>query len=84
MATKELSPRVGFDFEPKSRILRQPSNDENCLVLFLVQTESIGKVTAVVVARIERKPVGLGVGDKLYEVGDVVQKGLRSRRHPKI
>ena len=65
MATKELSPHVGFDLEPTSRIVRQSSNDENHLVLFLVQTESIGEVTAVVVARIERKPVGLGVGDKL-------------------
>ena len=65
MATKELSPRVGFDLEPKSCILCQSSNDENRLVLFLVQTEPVGKVTAVVVARIERKPVGLGVGDKL-------------------
>ena len=65
MATKELSPHVGFDLEPKSRIVRQSSNDENRLVLFLVQTELIGEVTAVVVARIERKPVGLGVGDKL-------------------
>ncbi len=65
MATKELSARVGFDLEPKSRIVRQSSNDENRLVLFLVQMESIGEVTAVVIARIERKPVGLGVGDKL-------------------
>ena len=65
MATKELSPRVGFDLEPTSRILCQSSNNDNCLVLFLVQTELIGEVTAVVVACIERKPVGLGVGDKL-------------------
>ena len=65
MATKELSPHVGFDLEPKSRIVCQSSNDENRLVLFLVQPESIGEVTAIVIACIEPKPVGLGVGDEL-------------------
>jgi hypothetical protein len=62
---KNFLQAVGFiALESKSRIICQSSNDENRLILFLVQTESIGEVTAVVVARIERKPVGLGVGDK--------------------
>ena len=64
MATKDFSPSVGFDLESKSPILRQSSNDENHPVLFLVQTESIDEVTAVVAACIEHTPVGLGVEDK--------------------
>ncbi len=36
--------------------------------------------TAMVVARIERKPERLCAGDEFQEVGYVVQKGLRARR----
>ena len=35
------------------------------------------------IARIERKPEQLCVGDELQEVGDVVQNGLRTLRHRK-
>ena len=35
----------------------------------------------MVIARIERKPERLCVGDEFQEVGDVVQNGLRARRH---
>jgi hypothetical protein len=48
------------------------------LVVLQVQTESTDKVTAMVVARIERKPEQLCTGDEFKEVGYVVQKGLRS------
>ena len=53
------------------------------LVLIGVYKESINQVTAMVVARIERKPERLCAGDEFQEVGYVVQKGLRSRRHHK-
>jgi len=65
----------------------QSSDDEKRLVKRLVlvgvQNESIGEVTAMVVARIERKPERLCAGDEFQEVGFVVQKGLRSRKHLK-
>jgi hypothetical protein len=63
--------------------MRQAGDDEKRIILAGVQTESIGQVTAMVVARIERKPEQLCAGDKLQEVGYVVQKGLRARRHLK-
>ena len=37
----------------------------------------------MVIARIEHKPELLCVGDEFQEVGYVVQKGLRARRHLK-
>ncbi len=37
----------------------------------------------MVVARIERKPERLGVGDEFEVVSDVVQNGLTTGRHPK-
>ena len=63
--------------------MRQAGDDEKRIVLAGVQTESIGQVAAMVVARIERKPERLCAGDELQEVGYVVQKGLRARRHLK-
>jgi hypothetical protein len=63
--------------------MRQASDDAKRLVLVGVQTESIGLVTAMVVARIERKPERLCDGDEFQEVGYVVQKGLRAQRHMK-
>ncbi len=48
-----------------------------------LQKKSIGQVTAMVIARIEQKPEQLCAGDEFQEVGYVVQKGLRSRRHHK-
>ena len=52
----------------------QAGDDEKHLLVVGVQTESIGQVTAMVVAR-------LCAGDEFQEVGYVVQKGLRARRH---
>ena len=83
MATEELSPSIGLDLEAKSRIRRQASDDEKRLILFRVQTEVTGQVTAMVIARIERKPERLCAGDEFKEVGCVVQKGHRSCRHLK-
>ena len=51
------------------------------LVVFRVQMESTDKVAAMVVARIERKLEVWGPGEENEEVGNVVQKGLRARRH---
>jgi hypothetical protein len=48
------------------------------LVLVGVQTEVIGEVAAMVVARIEQKPERLCAGDEFQEVGYVVQKSLRA------
>ena len=53
MATKELSPNIGLDLEAKSRIRRQAGDNEKRLILFRVQTEATGQVTAMVVARIK-------------------------------
>ena len=63
--------------------MRQAGDDEKHLVLVGVQTESIGQVAAMAVARIERKPERLCAGDEFQEVGYVVQKGLRAQRHVK-
>ena len=63
--------------------MRQAGDGEKRLVLVGVQTESIGQVTAMVVACIERKPERLCAGDEIQEVGNVVQKGLRARRYLK-
>ncbi len=52
--------------------MRQAGDDEKRIVLAGVQTESIGQVTAMVVARIERTPERLCAGDELQEVGYVV------------
>jgi hypothetical protein len=55
--------------------MRQAGDDEKRLILVRVQKESIDQVTAMVVARIERKPERLCAGDEFQEVGyDVVQK----------
>ncbi len=59
------------------------ADDEKRIILVGVQKESIGQVTAMVIARIEHKPERLCVGDEFEEVGYVVQKGLRARRHMK-
>ncbi len=58
-------------------------DDEEHLVFVWLQTESTGEVTAVVIARIERKPEGLGFGDEFEVVSDVVQNGLTTGRHRK-
>ena len=48
----------------KSCIRRQAGNDEKHLILFWVQTESIGEVAAMVIAHVERKPEQLGFVDE--------------------
>jgi len=63
--------------------MHKAGDDEKRLLLVWVQKESIGEVTAMVVAPIERKPERLCAGDEFQEVGYVVQKDLRSRRHLK-
>jgi hypothetical protein len=64
-------------------MLRQTGDDEKRLILVGVQTEATSQVAAMVVARFEQKPERLCAGDEFQEVGCVVQKGLRSRRHLK-
>ncbi len=66
-STNELSPSRGLDLdcETKARIQHQAGNDEKNLIVFRVQTELIGKVAAMVIACIEHKPEGVGVGEEL-------------------
>ncbi len=45
--------------------------------------EAISKVKAMVIACIEGKPEGLGVGDESYILSNVVQNGLTTGWHPK-
>jgi hypothetical protein len=53
------------------------------LVVFPVQMESNGKVVAMVVAHIERKPDFFFIWDESQVVSDVVQKGIRTLGHHK-
>ncbi len=64
MPTEELSPSCGFDSKAQSCIQCEASNNKKHLVVIGLQTELTGEVTAMVVARIEHKPEGLGVGDE--------------------
>jgi len=52
---KNFLQAVGFIAKP-NLVYDQAGNDEKHIVLVGVQTEATGKVTAMVVARIERKP----------------------------
>jgi len=61
---------------------RRNERRDNLVVVWL-QTESIGEVAAMVIARIECKPERLCVGDELQHLSDVVQNGLRTLRHRK-
>jgi len=79
----QLTPSCRLHCEAKSGIIRQAGDDEKRLVLVEVQKELIGQVTAMVIAHIERKPERLCAGDEFQEVGYVVQKGLKARRHMK-
>ncbi len=72
---------MGLDLEAKSRIRCQAGDDEKRLILVGVQTEETGQVTAMVIARTERKPERLCAGDEFEEVSFVVKKDLRSFRH---
>ena len=64
MPTEEFSPSRGLDCEAESRIRCEAGDDEKHLVVIGLQTESTGEVAAMVVACIERKPEGLGIGDE--------------------
>ncbi len=64
MPTEELSPSRGLDSKAQSCIRCEAGDDEKHLVVVGLQTESTGEVAAMVVARIERKPEGLGIGDE--------------------
>jgi hypothetical protein len=61
----------------------RPDERQHNLIVVRLESESIGEVAAMVIARIECKPERLRVGDEFQEVGYVVQKGLRARRHLK-
>ncbi len=64
MPAEELCPSRGLDREAKSRIRCKAGDDEEHLVVVRLQTEAMGEVKAMVIARIARKPEGLGVGDE--------------------
>ncbi len=55
----------------------------NLILVVRLQTESIGEVAAMVIARIECKPELLCVGDESQHLSNVVQNGLRTLRHHK-
>ena len=79
----QLTPSRRLHCKAKSGIMCQAGDDEKRLVLIRFQTESIGQVTAMAVARVERKPEQLCAGDEFQEVGYVVQKGCSAQRHMK-
>ncbi len=64
MPTEELSPGRGLDCKAQSCIRRKAGKDKENLVVVWLQTEAMGEVKAMTIARIERKPEGLGVGDE--------------------
>jgi hypothetical protein len=64
MPAKELSPGCGLDCKAQSCIRHKAGNDKEHLVVVRLQTELTGKVAAMVIACIERKPEGLGFGDE--------------------
>jgi hypothetical protein len=64
MPVEELSPGHGFDCKAQLCIQCKAGNDKENLVVVWLQTEAMGKVKAMAIARIERKPEGLGVGDE--------------------
>ena len=68
MPTEELFPSRGLDHKAKSCIRCQWQWQKHLVVVGL-QTESISEVEAMVVARIERKPERLGVGDRPVVIG---------------
>ncbi len=64
MPAEELSPGRGLDCKAQSCIRRKAGDNEEHLVVVWLQTEATGEVKAMAIARIERKPEGLGVGDE--------------------
>ncbi len=83
MPAKELSPGRGLDCKAQLCIRRKVGNDEEHLVVVWLQTEAMGEVKAMAIARIERRPEGLGVRDESWVLSDVVQNGLTTGKHPK-
>ena len=73
MPAKELSPGRGLDLEAKSCIQCKAGDDKEHLVVVQLQLESIGKVAAMIIPRIEGKLEGWGAGDKFEVVSNVVQ-----------
>jgi hypothetical protein len=64
MLAEELSPGHLLDCKAQSCIRRKAGNNEEHLVVVQLQMELTGKVAAMVIARIEHKPEGLGFGDE--------------------
>ena len=83
MPAEELCPSRGLYREAESRLRCKAGDDEEHLAVVRLQTKATGEVAAVVIARIERKPEGLGFGDEFHVVSDVVQNGLTTGRHLK-
>ncbi len=83
MPTEELSLGCGLDCKAQSCIRHKAGNNEEHLLVIWLQTEAMGKVKAMAIARIERKSEGLGVRDESKVLSDVVQNGLTTGRHPK-
>ncbi len=64
MPAEELSPGRLLDCKAQSCIRRKAGEDKEHLVVVRLQMESTGEVAAMVRARIEHKPEGLGFGDE--------------------
>jgi hypothetical protein len=64
MPAEELSPGRGLDCKTQSCIQRKAGDEEEHLVVVWLQTEVMGELKAMAIARIEHKPEGLGVGDE--------------------
>ncbi len=65
--TWELSSSHGVDLDCDTKLCEQQqagNNDKNLVVIW-IQTESIDKVAAMVIACIEHKPEQVGVGEEL-------------------
>ncbi len=76
MPAKELSPGRGLDCKAQLCIRCKAGDDEEHLVVIWLQTEVMGEVKAMAIARIECKPEGLGVGDESSVLSNIVQNGL--------
>ncbi len=83
MPTEELSPSRGLDHEAELHIRCHAGDDKKHLVVVWLQPELTGEVAVMVLACIEHKPEGLGAGDEFQIVSNMVQYGLRTRRHLK-
>ena len=55
---------MGLIAKPKLCIRRKAGDGEEHLVIVWLQMEAMDEVKAMAIARIERKPEGLGVGDE--------------------